>query len=1091
MSHRPVWGDVRGRSHRTDYLKWPCSGRQIDHTLSSIQPHVLASRQQCIMGSRWRGYDIYRDDNGPVETVNNRSYQIHPNPSALMSSTTADIHQSDRTNSNVPPNTLNLQSSLNDAMNAATRTTTGGKSRKKYATTDLSSMGIPAGLSEPTLNQTSVTTDDLHRLRAGSQSKRKDADSPKAPAVQNANQPAETSRETTGYSSKRKGFLDYYADLEKSANTKVAEAWEKQLPEENTRIARIEEKLKQPPPDSASLSEPPKPELGPVAKLALERCEQNRRTRVSSDIQHYKAPVTEDLYATSAKTKVEADRLERPRDLPERPRDLPVPRSISDEGYDGMFSSPEADHQPTPSVDEDDDDDDDDTEVEDETDNEVEDEDVELEGYERLHRPEVRDALPPLSLPPDTTGPRHHRPEVRDALPPLSLPPDTTGPRHHRPEVRDALPPLSLPPDTTGPRPESAQVAPPHTEAEDSGLGENQASPKLPPGWEKVTETEGISFYWHIPTGTTQWDPPPPPSGDELKPRTDRKDEDEQWDPPPPPSGDELKPRSDRKDEEEQVDKEPAASTPDQDSSLQEFQKATLTLASKTLRSESVRKPPEEEEETRTGGEKKCYAVRSLGWVEMAEEDLAPGRSSMAVNNCIRQLSYRKTDIRDTAGIWGEGKDMFMVLEGEDLKLLDPTDRKVLHVQPIPQIRVWGVGRDNGRDFAYVARDKVTHTHKCHVFRCDTPAKAIANALHEICTRDGQQSVLFDLSKRYIRDFAYVARDKVTHTHKCHVFRCDTPAKAIANALHEICTRAQMRTVRNIYDDLCDIYKVRPLCSYKCAKCSYRSLADLSQAGAAGYRSVQRSDARVTPGYRSVQRSDARIADSLTMMYVEVPFVQVMTEKRRMKEVAMAQQRQQAERIDTPKEPVDFPTPKNEAISSFQVLYVGSTPVAKPSGIKVLNEAIDYVSRKNEDDWIPATVDVAPSAVTVKSKETREQLTECRVRFLSFLGIGRNAKMFGYIHALSATKFEAHVFHCEPTAAALSKAVEGACQLRYQKVIDARPEILKSSKPQAPAENKRWSSVKSGFQNMLGLRRNSKTRQTPPPEDRQTQPSAE
>ena len=49
-----------------------------------------------------------------------------------------------------------------------------------------------------------------------------------------------------------------------------------------------------------------------------------------------------------------------------------------------------------------------------------------------------------------------------------------------------------------------------------------------------------------------------------------------------------------------------------------------------------------------------CFAVRSLGWVEMSEEDLAPGRSSIAVNNCIRQLSYRKGDIRDTAGIWGE-----------------------------------------------------------------------------------------------------------------------------------------------------------------------------------------------------------------------------------------------------------------------------------------------------------------------------------------------------------------------------------------------------------------------------------------------------
>ena len=49
-----------------------------------------------------------------------------------------------------------------------------------------------------------------------------------------------------------------------------------------------------------------------------------------------------------------------------------------------------------------------------------------------------------------------------------------------------------------------------------------------------------------------------------------------------------------------------------------------------------------------------CFAVRSLGWVEMAEDDLAPGKSSVAVNNCIRQLSYSKNDIRDTVGIWGE-----------------------------------------------------------------------------------------------------------------------------------------------------------------------------------------------------------------------------------------------------------------------------------------------------------------------------------------------------------------------------------------------------------------------------------------------------
>jgi amyloid beta (A4) precursor protein-binding family B protein 2 (Fe65-like) len=31
--------------------------------------------------------------------------------------------------------------------------------------------------------------------------------------------------------------------------------------------------------------------------------------------------------------------------------------------------------------------------------------------------------------------------------------------------------------------------------------------------------------------------------------------------------------------------------------------------------------------------------------------------------------------------------------------------------------RVWGVGRDNCKDFAYVSRDKQTRKHMCHVFR--------------------------------------------------------------------------------------------------------------------------------------------------------------------------------------------------------------------------------------------------------------------------------------------------------------------------------------------------------------------------------------
>lgn len=40
---------------------------------------------------------------------------------------------------------------------------------------------------------------------------------------------------------------------------------------------------------------------------------------------------------------------------------------------------------------------------------------------------------------------------------------------------------------------------------------------------------------------------------------------------------------------------------------------------------------------------------------------------------------------------------MYLLLANNLLNLVDPMDRSVLHSQPITSIRVWGVGRDNGR----------------------------------------------------------------------------------------------------------------------------------------------------------------------------------------------------------------------------------------------------------------------------------------------------------------------------------------------------------------------------------------------------------
>uniref|UniRef100_A0A671M8Y8 Amyloid beta A4 precursor protein-binding family B member 2-like n=1 Tax=Sinocyclocheilus anshuiensis TaxID=1608454 RepID=A0A671M8Y8_9TELE len=425
-----------------------------------------------------------------------------------------------------------------------------------------------------------------------------------------------------------------------------------------------------------------------------------------------------------------------------------------------------------------------------------------------------------------------------------------------------------------------------------------QTDPDLPPGWKMMTDMAGI-YYWHIPTGTTQWERPAPchpvPTGPS---HASRKHSLGSLSPSPTPDHEDLQ-----------------AATVNPDPSLKEFEGATLRYASLKLRNPA---PVEEEDSSSINSdpEAKCFAVRSLGWVEMAEEDLAPGKSSVAVNNCIRQLSYCKNDIRDTVGIWGEGKDMYLILENNMLNLVDPMDRSVLHSQPIASIRVWGVGRDNGRDFAYVARDKDTRILKCHVFRCDTPAKAIATSLHEICSR-------------------IMAERK--------------NAKAMAGG----------------------------------------SLQDRTHAG------------------------------------LDVPL--------------------QAE----------FPTPKTELVQKFQVLYVGMMPVARPIGMDILNGAIDsLITSSIRDDWVPVMLNVADATVTViKEKEEEEVLVECRVRFLSFMGVGKNVHSFAFIMDSGNQHFECHVFWCDPNAGSVSEAVQAACVLRYHKCLVARPPSQKACSQAPPADS--------------------------------------
>ncbi|MPC90863.1 Protein Fe65 [Portunus trituberculatus] len=128
-----------------------------------------------------------------------------------------------------------------------------------------------------------------------------------------------------------------------------------------------------------------------------------------------------------------------------------------------------------------------------------------------------------------------------------------------------------------------------------------------------------------------------------------------------------------------------------------------------------------------------------------------------------------------------------------------------------------------------------------------------------------------------------------------------------------------------------------------------------------------------------------------------------------------------------------FPTPMEEPKKVMRVQYVGLLQVERPSGMEVLNTAIDRVVEANPPPWRNVSVAVAPSTVTITNTDDGKQIAECRVRFLSFLGIGHDVKHCAFIMHTAQDQFIAYVFFCEPSTGALCKTIEAACKCRRGK----------------------------------------------------------
>jgi amyloid beta A4 precursor protein-binding family B member 2 len=140
--------------------------------------------------------------------------------------------------------------------------------------------------------------------------------------------------------------------------------------------------------------------------------------------------------------------------------------------------------------------------------------------------------------------------------------------------------------------------------------------------------------------------------------------------------------------------------------------------------------------------------------------------------------------------------------------------------------------------------------------------------------------------------------------------------------------------------------------------------------------------------------------------------------------------------------------------------YLGCSEVQQAVGMNTINDAIEKIGAEAAPEhWTSVNVSISPSMIAVRpsgvsfsmglprgdliAARNRFSLTkknplqdddqiivEARVRYLSFLGIGKNVKNCAFIVHTAQDKFVAHAFRCEPSSGALCKTIEAACKVR-------------------------------------------------------------
>lgn len=144
----------------------------------------------------------------------------------------------------------------------------------------------------------------------------------------------------------------------------------------------------------------------------------------------------------------------------------------------------------------------------------------------------------------------------------------------------------------------------------------------------------------------------------------------------------------------------------------------------------------------------------------------------------------------------------------------------------------------------------------------------------------------------------------------------------------------------------------------------------------------------------------------------------------------------------------------------FETLYLGYIRVEKEKGTDVIHAAIEKLESSNQTNWESVTMEIHVSTINLIKTADRTLLAEHRVRFVSFMALGKQEHHLGYIVHGGPRIFYCHVYQSDSSCADMARAIQNACNARYQLLLAKQEEMKRNQKPESTGILSFWKKLK-------------------------------